>query len=60
MDYEFDEIQELEIMELIDRRNELLNELEANNEGFVHLSDDELANIQDELSIIYEQLDFLY
>lgn len=60
MDYEFDEIQELEIMELIDRRNILLNELEAGSEGIVHLSDDELANIQDELSIIYEQLDFLY
>lgn len=59
MDEEFNEIEYLEAMDLIGRRNELLNELEANSEGLVHLSDDELSQIQDELNIIYSQLDFL-
>lgn len=50
----FDEIQELEIVELIDRRNELLNELEY---GVDSIREDE---IQNEFSEIYEKLDLLY
>lgn len=59
MDEEFNETEYLEAMDLIDRRNELLNELEAYNSNIVHLSDDEITQIQDELNIIYSQLDFL-
>lgn len=59
MDEEFDEIEFLEAMDLIDRRNELLNELEAYNSNIVHLSDDEITQIQDELNNIYSQLNFL-
>ena len=53
-DFEFDELDELEIMDLLDQRNYLLNILES---GCLHERESEIL---DELDNIQEQLDILY
>ena len=50
----FDELTELEIMELMNRRDELLNELDYNTDPFIEdeiMS--ELDNIQGKLELLY-------
>lgn len=56
----FDELTELEIVELIDRKNELLNELEADNAGEIQISEQRRSEIHDEIEKIYENLDLIY
>ena len=54
MDFEFDELTELEIMDLLDQKNYLLNILESG------CSPEYESEILDELNNIQEQLDILY
>ena len=53
-EFEFDELDELEIMDLLDQKNYLLNILES---GCSHGRESEIL---DELKNIQEQLDILY
>ena len=53
-DFEFDELDELEIMDLLDQKNYLLNILECG------CSPERESEILDELNNIQEQLDILY
>ena len=53
-DFEFDELDELEIMDLLDQKNYLLNILES---GCSHECESEIL---DKLNHIQEQLDILY
>ena len=53
-EFEFDELDELEIMDLLDQKNYLLNILES---GCSHGRESEIL---DELKNIQEQLDLLY
>ena len=53
-DFEFDELTELEIIDLLDQKNYLLNILES---GCSHGRESEIL---DELNHIQEQLDILY
>ena len=53
-DFEFDELDELEIMDLLDQKNYLLNILESD------CSLERESEILDELDNIQEQLDILY
>ena len=53
-DFEFDELTELEIMDLLDQKNYLLNILESG------CSLERESEILDELKNIQEQLDILY
>ena len=53
-DFEFDELDELEIMDLLDQKNYLLNILESG------CSLGRESEILDELNHIQEQLDILY
>lgn len=55
-----DELTELEIVELIDRKNELLNELEAADAGTFQISERRRSEIHDEIDKIYENLDLIY
>lgn len=55
----FDELEELELIELIDRKNELLNELEAYNEGLIDLTDNRFQDLNSELAGLYEQIDLI-
>ena len=54
MEFEFDELTELEIMDLLDQKNYLLNILESG------CSLERESEILDELDNIQEQLDILY
>ena len=54
MDFEFDELTELEIMDLKNQKDYLLNILES---GCSHETESEIL---DELNYIQEQLDILY
>ena len=54
MDFDFDELTELEIMDLLDQKNYLLNILESG------CSSEQESEILDELDNIQEQLDILY
>ena len=54
MEFDFDELTELEIMDLLDQRNYLLNILESG------CSSEQESEILDELNHIQEQLDILY
>ena len=54
MEFEFDELDELEIMDLLDQKNYLLNILESG------CSSERESEILDELDNIQEQLDILY
>lgn len=56
----FNEFNELEIIMLIDQKNILLNELEAMDQQIIPEDEQRRAEIQNDLSKIYENLDLIY
>jgi hypothetical protein len=55
----FNELDELELIELYDRENELRNELEAFNNGDIKITDLREIEIYDELDEILNKIDLL-
>lgn len=59
MEEDFNELDELELMELYDRENELRNELEAFNNKDIKITDLREIEIYDELDEIINKINLL-